>query len=144
MKRLLLAAVLCLAALSGCDTFRGFLGMATHDKPTVHVVNNQITVEPDPLRFSRDQRNVTIIWRLEDGSPFTFATDGIRIDGEVKPGMPPDPRQTEIVEGRRTADGRQFVFLNRNSRPGTYKYTVRLVGPGGQTIEKDPSIVNMQ
>ena len=112
--------------------------MAAHDKPVVRVVNGQPTVDPDPLQFPVHQRNVTIVWRLE-APGFVFTADGIRIDGEeTAAGLRP---QTEIVDGRLTANGQQFVWLNKNTRPGKYKYTIRLQGPGG-VVEKDPSIIN--
>lgn len=113
--------------------------MPTSDKPVVRVVNGRPTVDPDPLQFRPDQRNVLIVWRLEDSPGFKFTADGIRIDGEqTAAGLRP---QAEIVDGRLTANGQQFIWLNKNSRPGTYKYTIRLEGPGG-VVEKDPSIIN--
>ena len=112
--------------------------MPAHDKPVVRVVNGKPTVDPDPLNFPRGQQNVTIVWRLE-APGFTFTADGIRIDGEeTAAGLRP---QTEIVDGRLTANGQQFVWLNKNTRAGKYKYTIRLQGPGG-VVEKDPSIIN--
>ncbi len=112
--------------------------MAAHDKPVVRVVNGRPTVDPDPLKFPTHQRNVTIVWRLE-ATGFTFTADGIRIDGEeTATGLRP---QAEIVDGRLTANGQQFVWLNKNTRPGKYKYTIRLEGPGG-VVETDPSIIN--
>lgn len=113
--------------------------MSSSDKPVVRVINGQPTVDPDPLRFRADQRNVLIVWRLEDSPGFKFTADGIRIDGEeTATGLRP---QAEIVDGRLTANGEQFVWLNKNSRAGKYKYTIRLQGPGG-IVEKDPSIFN--
>lgn len=113
--------------------------MPAHDKPVVRVVNGQPTVDPEPLTFRKEQRNVTIVWKLEDSPGFTFTEDGIGIDGEVTAtGLQP---QDEIVEGRRTANGEQFVWRNKNSRPGTYKYTIRLQGPDG-VVKRDPTIIN--
>ena len=144
MKRVLLAAALCALALSGCDTLRERLGMGTNQKPVVSVVNGRISVDPDPLTFTRQHGTVTIIWRLDDAS-LTFVPDsGIRIDGEVIPGRPLDRRQTEVVDCRVVGDGKQFQCLNKNSRKGTYKYTVRIRRADGTVIEQDPSIVNAQ
>lgn len=114
--------------------------MAANDKPVVTVKNGQIDVVPEPLKFTREQRNVNIIWRL-DTPGFVFVADGIRIDGEqVAGGLRRD--QNEIVECRVVANGRQFMCLNKNTRPGTYKYTIRLQGPDGRVIERDPTIFN--
>lgn len=113
--------------------------MPANDKPVVRVVNSQPTVDPITLKFRKDQRNVTIVWKLEDSPGFTFTLDGIGIDGEeTATGLQP---QDEIVDGRRTANGEQFVWRNKNSRAGTYKYTIRLEGPGG-VIKQDPTIIN--
>jgi hypothetical protein len=115
--------------------------MPKPDRPIVRVIDGLPAVDPEPLRFARSERNVTIIWRLEDASDYLFTDDGIRIDGEELPdGVMRN--QSEIVDGKRTAGGRQFVWLNRNSRPGKYKYTVRLQSRDGRVIEKDPSIIN--
>jgi hypothetical protein len=146
MKRLLWTAALCVFALAGCDSLRERLGMPTSAKPEVDVVNGVPTVDPEPLTFHRE-RNVMIKWTLKAGLPFVFVdADGIRIDGEDVPGQPRNPRQTEIVDCRVVAGGKQFQCLNKNSLPGRheYKYTVRLKGTDGRIIEKDPSIVNAQ
>jgi hypothetical protein len=115
--------------------------MPKPDRPIVRVVDGLPSVDPEPLRFGRSERNVVITWRLDEASDYLFAADGVRIDGEELPdgGL---RKQDEIVDGKRTAGGRQFVWLNRNSRPGKYKYTVRLQSPDGRVIEKDPSIIN--
>lgn len=143
MKRVLLAAALCAVVLSGCDTLRRWMGMPTNDKPSVTIVNGLPSVDPDPLEFRNHQGNVTIVWHLED-STARFVSDGIRIDGEEVPGRPRDPRQTEIVDCRVVGDGRKFQCQNKNSRPGKYKYTIRVRLADGRVVEKDPSIVNMQ
>jgi hypothetical protein len=143
MKRVLLATALCAFALSGCDTLRRWMGMPSNDKPTVTIVNGLPSVDPEPLEFPRHRRNVTIVWHLDDATA-RFVSDGIRIDGEVVPGRPPDPRQTEVVDCRVVGNGSKFQCKNKNSRPGTYKYTIRVRLADGRVVEKDPSIVNMQ
>jgi hypothetical protein len=140
MKRLLWLAALCVLALSGCDILRGAFNMPTNEKPVVTVVNNEIFVDPEPLRFTPEQRNVTIIWRLQD-SALRFADNGVRIDGEVVAGGRP-VAQNEIVDCRVVGDGRQFMCLNKNTRPGKYKYTVRVRLANGSIVEKDPTIFN--
>ncbi len=135
MKRVLLAAALCVLALAGCDTFRGWMGMPTNDKPVVKVINGQISVSPDPLEFARGRRDVVIIWTLDDSATgFRFAdADGIRVE---KP-------QREFDNARVIGNGRQFQVINRNTMPGTYKYTINLIGPNGR-VALDPTIVNME
>lgn len=112
--------------------------MAANDRPVVRIVNGKPVVEPDPLRFPANQRNVVITWELDDPN-FVFTADGIRIDGEDTPqGLRP---QAEIVDGKLVPGGKRFIWMNKNSRPGRYKYTIRVQGPGG-VRENDPSIVN--
>jgi hypothetical protein len=135
------SAVLALV-LSGCRSLPERHAMPTSERPVVSVVNGQIVVDPEPLTFRPHQRNVMIVWRLNDPS-FSFdGARGITIDGEFTPGRPLDTGQTQVVNCRPGPDARQFTCLNKNEQAGkTYKYTVRLVGPNGR-VERDPFIVN--
>jgi hypothetical protein len=120
-------------------------------------------VSPNPLTFGKDQKNVTIAWRLPQGSKLRFAAkDGIVIDGEVTgnfhpnpdarlyggkvssgntSGMVPDPRQTEIVDCKVGKDGLEFTCLNKHTRPGIFKYTIKLTD-GKTEFVRDPDILN--
>ena len=151
MKRSLYAVLVLGLALVGCSVFAQ-PDTPANDRPLVTVVGTQISVQPNPLRFERGRGNVHINWRLPQGAKHRFAENGIVIDGEVddpsarelKPGARLKA-QSEVVECRRTANGLQFSCLNKNSRPGVYKYTVRLVDEKGVALPPhDPSIVNMQ
>lgn len=151
MKRFLLVAALCVLALSGCDTLRGFFGMPTNENPVVSVTNNQISVSPDPLLFTRPG-NVQITWTLDPsavaaGFRFSDPGRGIRIDGERVSGQPPVPTpesrgQFERAELLGPARDRYRLHF-KNNRPGRheYKYTIILIGPNGE-ISKDPAIIN--
>lgn len=133
MKRFLFALLIVGLGLVG----RGVLAQPS-DRPEVTVLNGEIRVQPDPLRFEPGRRNVHINWRLPNDSPHRFAENGIVIDREVTNRS--GGQQTEVIDCRVTADGKQFSCLNKNTRPGVYKYTIRLMG----LPPKDPSIVNMQ
>jgi hypothetical protein len=149
MKRNLFAAALCALALSACDVLRGGLGMPTHERPVVTISNGVISVDPNPLRFARGHGNVNIIWKVETAG-HRFAARGIVIDGEVsdgsrdvRPGVPLKP-QDEIVDCRPLGND-QFQCLNKNRRPGIFKYTIRVIGPDGRELPPlDPAIINME
>lgn len=125
--------------------------MASDQNPVVNVVSGSASVQPDPLRFRRDQRAVVITWEIAAGSPFRFKRaepgrpGGIHIDSESgKPGRDAQHIDAEFHGGQVIADGRRFQIVNRNSRAGTYKYSVRLVGPGNVELTLDPAIINME
>lgn len=145
MKRILVVAALAALALSGCAQFYLTLGIPTNETPVVRVGDQQISaVDPEPLRFARGQRDVTITWQFGLGSGNRFAANGITIDGEITKGDRPVP-QTEIVNCRPNDDRTRFTCENRNTRPGRYKYTVRVVTADGKTLPAfDPTIVNME
>ncbi len=161
-KRLLVVGVAVSAALaaSGCavlDPTRA----ARPDRPKVSVDNGQIVVSPDALVFLRSQGATRITWSLPRDSALTFPSDGIVIEGELsalgsgrtvevrdpKQRTSPtstaiDRSQNEIVDCKPSPDAKEFSCLNRNSRSGVYKYTIRVLD-GGRTLERDPAIVNM-
>jgi hypothetical protein len=151
MKRLLFAIAIFALAISACDVLRGGLGMPTNDKPVVTVSSSgTITVDPDPLRFERRHGVVVITWELADNSPFRFKGPepgrpaGIHIDREEgKPGRDDRHIDAEFSGGQVIANGRKFQLTNRVSRGGTYKYSIRLVGPGGE-VKLDPAIINIE
>lgn len=147
MKRLLSAAAICSLALLGCATPTPKEGtMATRENPVVSIVNGrEIRVTPDPLQFPNDRRPVTITWTLDaSASAFQFKNEqGVHVEKEVrkdKTEVAPDP---EELKCKVVAGGRQFKCVNRNSRAGTYKYSIRLMGPGGELF-LDPLIVNAE
>lgn len=145
MKRVLLA-VLIGVGLSGCVSFNRFFDIPSNQTPVVAVVNGEIReVTPDPLRFSNDQGRLTIYWQAQAGYRFS-AKNGISIDGERIGGAGGklDPMQNEIVECQPAReDLTEFSCVNRNSRPGIYKYTVRMETTEGKPLKPfDPSIYN--
>lgn len=119
----------------------------------------QPTVVPDPLHFTKDQVDVKISWHLPANSGMTFPENGITIDGEVvhssakgyenrtanvrpsKDGEVVLREQNEIIDCK-LASAIEFTCLNRHTRPGVYKYTVRVRLASGQVIERDPRVMN--
>ena len=144
MKRIVVASMAALA-LSGCAQFYLAFGIATNETPVVRVGAKEISaVDPDPLRFARGQGEVTITWQLGIGSSNRFAANGITIDGDVTKSDRPAP-QTEILKCSVSEDRTRASCVNRNTRPGRYKYTVRLESADGRALPAfDPHIVNME
>ena len=150
MKRVLWLAALCVLALSGCDSLRGAFGMPTNDRPVVLLANGQISVDPPTLNFRNSQGAIPVRWKLDAPAGAKFADNGIVFEGEVTDGtrevrrnLSLNRQQTEIVDCRIQPGGREFMCLNRNTRPGVYKYTVNLIAPDGTRLPPlDPMLVN--
>jgi hypothetical protein len=159
-RRLALALVaVATTLLGGCAVMRDWLPTPPVNSaaPSVAVLpNGALVVRQEPLVFTREQTNVTITWSLE-GSGLTFADNGIVIEGEVRTpaaktadgGKPAqytvtlDKQQQEIGNCRRVSPVR-FTCVNRNSREGTYLYTIRALRDGKPLPPLDPSIINMR
>ena len=150
MNRLILA----LAAFGLVSVGSAVLAQAppSDDRPLVSLSGTSISVDPQALRFARGKGAVVIQWRLPGDARYRFASNGIVIDGEVNPAAATDPSkggpprlQNEVVQCQRTGNGMSFTCQNRNSRAGTYKYTIRLVDEKGTALPPlDPVIVNME
>jgi hypothetical protein len=126
-------------------------------RPKVTILRGNLAVTPNPIYFARDERG-EITWELNERSTFRFSPNAVVIEGRLV--EPPqqsytaataadanrgdlvlDKNQDEIICPRQEG-GRKFFCINRHTRPGIYKYSIR-VGDGTTEIELDPSIVNM-
>jgi hypothetical protein len=127
-KTLPLAAALVLL-LASCGYFPARPG----DPHPVRVAvrDGHIVVNQEPIYVKT--KDATIIWRVPFGASFTI--DAIDFTGE---GRPPEG---EFTCARRD-DGRVFTCLDRNSRPGRYKYTIRVTQDGKALEPLDPYVVN--
>lgn len=148
-KRLLIAALLAVL-LAGC-AHRHHRG----DDKVVNQTNPQISVGADGridvpyALIYLGRREVTVTWRLSPDSKYRFADNGIVIEGVLvdqvirgdKVSVVLD-RQDEIVNCRRGANGLEFSCLNRHTKPGYYKYTIRLVGDSQKPLTLDPGMLN--
>jgi hypothetical protein len=98
---------------------------------TVDVVNNSIVVDQEPIYVST--QGASIIWRVPTTAAFRF----------------PDSNAitfTNAPEGEfrcnTNGNGRQVVCVDRHSRNGTFKYTIRLQQEGRNFEPLDPNVVN--
>lgn len=141
MKKLL-AGVVVMLLLGGCAAQQA--GRAP-ERPLVDVAGDAVQrVAPDPLRFRQGKGAVVITWALSaDG--YSFPANGITIDGELdRPkGKLKGRDQDQVVDCKPVANGRQFQCLYRNSRPGAFKYTVRVLRDGKALPPFDPEITNI-
>lgn len=149
-RRIVLSALLGLL-LTGCQTVKLVTPLKERSNPQVSVADGRIRVAPEILTFFSDEKSVTITWRLPADSRLRFADRGIEIHGRVTDravrtpdggeAVVLDRNQNEIVDCKRSQDGLAFACLNRNTRPGVYKHSIR-ISDGQKTIEVDPPIVN--
>lgn len=153
IKHLALALVAA-AALAGCAGHHHHHGggegpRSIHFNPMVSAKGGVVSIAPEPLVFLRSEKNVDITWRLPPG--LSFPRNGIVIEGRVSESPKRaassarqvlDTKQDEIVcppqEG-----GQTFTCKNRNSRPGVYKYTIRVLQDGKPLPAFDPEIMNL-
>ncbi len=102
-----------------------------HNPRLAIIGGKQIVVNQEPLYFPQDVKNVRITWNAPANSDYTFGKDGIVIE---KAGE-------EIVDCRPSHDGKSFSCLNRHTKPGRYKYTIKLEGKVA-VAPLDPIIIN--
>lgn len=132
MKKSVLVAALTAFVLSACGPSAQDLKSAQPvksvpevkksdpSKPQVSVKDGKIVVDPDPLQFAKDQQNVKITWELPKDSKYIFPNDGITIKD---PGDEILDCQVEPNE-----KGLKYSCKNKHSKPGKYKYTVKVDG----------------
>jgi hypothetical protein len=119
--------------------------------PQVSVQNGQIDVSPDPMVFVPGEKG-TLTWELPKGAGLRFAARGIEINGRISDSLRKgcddcvalEP-QTEIIKCAAVGDnGLAFACENLHTKPGLYKYTIRVLRGDSQTpIVRDPTIMNM-
>lgn len=143
MTKKLLAGLAIALLLGACAAQQGG---RSNDRPVVEVAGDAVQrVVPDPLRFRQGKGAVVITWRLSaDG--YSFPANGITIDGELERprGQLKSRDQDQVVDCKPTANGRQFQCNYKNSRPGAFKYTVRVLRNGQPLAPFDPEITNME
>jgi hypothetical protein len=127
MKRSLVIAAVSAALLVACTP------RPDPAKPQVTVVNGKIAVDQETIEFKADQTDVQITWKLPAGTNFRFPQDGIVFERSAI---------EEIVKCQTTKDGTEFSCLNRHTKPGKYKYTIK-VQEGQKPLDPlDPFVFN--
>ncbi|HEU0202789.1 MAG TPA: hypothetical protein VFR86_20455 [Burkholderiaceae bacterium] len=153
MKRVAAVASMCCALLVGCAAYEKGAGSVDPKNPRVTVKDGQIDV-PLFLYFSGEEKEFRVTWHLPADSRLRFPDNGIVIEGALTEKLQRvtvdkttqvavvlDTNQNEIIDCRPEKQGLAFSCFNRRSRPGIYKYTIR-VRDGDRTLERDPYIMN--
>lgn len=120
-----------------------------------------ILVSPAYLSFEPNQKDFDIVWSLPADGKYRFLKEGgivvegeildkvLRVPGDVTgKGLEKDDRvllldrkQQEIVGCTVSEDRLQAKCRNRHTRPGIFKYTLR-VSNGEKTVVVDPPMIN--
>jgi hypothetical protein len=101
-------------------------------KPQVSITNGKIGVDQETIEFAPDQKDVTVTWQLPKGN-FTFPQDGIAFERSAA---------EEIVKCQPQKDNVEFTCLNRHTKPGRYKYTIKVLDAQKPLEPYDPFFVN--
>jgi hypothetical protein len=132
MKKTLLVAVANGLILTACASHHSHGMKADPVNPHVSILDGkQIVVNQEPLFFAKGVQNVRINWQLPPDSKYTFPKDGIVVN---------DARE-EIVDCRVEKNGLAFSCLNRHTKPGKYKYTIKVEGSPA-VAPLDPIVIN--
>lgn len=132
MKKTLLVAAVTGLMLSACASHHGHIGNADPLNTHVSILDGkQIVVSQEPIFFAKGMKDVRVTWHVSPDSKYTFGKDGIVVA---------DARE-EIVDCRAAPDGMSFSCLNRHTKAGKYKYTVKLDGTPA-VAPLDPTMVN--
>jgi hypothetical protein len=154
MKRLLFIYVACALMLAGCVSHTGYVRVGTleaRSHPQVEVKNGVIEVHPATLVFYEDEKDVKIEWELQRHSKYRFPDkDGIVIEGrladEVLKGSKKSvvlEQQDEIIDCKTQNQNLTVICFNKHTRPGIYKYTIRLEEVDSKKLlQRDPPIMN--
>jgi hypothetical protein len=162
MRRQILLAVLAASLLGACAHHRPHGGGLDPAAPRVFItfkdgLKPAVAVFPDPLYFRKEQTNVRIVWRLPENLGLTFdPKDGIVIEGEItnkppnndkaqrgdsKPALFLNKEQNEIVNCSPAVGGLEFSCLYKHTRPGYFKYTIRVLSDGKPLDPLDPTLM---
>ena len=89
-----------------------------------------VGVNQEPIYIAPDKKNVTIVWSLPAGSNYTFPSDGIVVPegrGEFKCAL----------RGKQ-----QYACDFANTRPGKFKYNIKVLDGDKPLKPLDPSIMS--
>lgn len=130
MKRSTWLAIAASLVLVACAV-NPFVKASDPHHPNVNVTNGYIVVDQEPIVIAKNERDIAITWQLPMGSPYVFPDDGIVISSGG-----------DEFNCHREDNKQRFTCKDRHSKPGRYKYTIKVDGP--DRIEPlDPSIMNL-
>lgn len=102
--------------------------------PQVNVVDGQIEIDQPVLVFPKSETDVTVYWRLPPGGKLTWPDNGIAFE----------PKAREVFTDCRVRDDARKVFgcRHQHTRPGEYRYDMRVRVDGERVIERDPFVMD--
>ncbi|HEY2862357.1 MAG TPA: hypothetical protein VGK37_01885 [Casimicrobiaceae bacterium] len=130
MKKTTFLAVASSLVLAGCASNAFVRGINPHN-PNVSVVEGYIVVDQEPIVVPKNEKDFLIVWQLSRGSAYSFPDDGIVV-----------ARSEEEFKCHPEADKQRFSCVFRNSKPGKYKYTIKVLDGLRPLRPLDPTIVN--
>jgi hypothetical protein len=152
MKKRLLVYVVLALALSGCTTLKWVPRFEERKTPQVTVSEGRIVVTPEILFYFQDERKFDIVFQLPRESGLTFPEkNSVVIEGELTDALIRSGDQIAVVLNRgqkeieecRRISTVEVRCLNLHTRPGVYKYTIRVNGKDGRPLPpRDPPVVN--
>jgi hypothetical protein len=130
MKRSAVLVVVSMLVLAACAG-NPFVRKPDPHNPSVSVVSGYIVVDQEPIVVPKGQYDFSIVWQLAKDSTYSFPDDGIVV-----------ARGEDEFKCKPEADKQRFTCVFRNSKPGKYKYTIKVLD-GTKLLEPlDPTIVN--
>ena len=132
MKKSILVIAATGLILSACASHHTHAIKVDPANPRVSIVDGKrIAVDQETITFAKGVQNFRINWQLSADSKYVFPKDGIVVN----------EAREEIVDCRPAEDGRSFSCFNRHTRPGKYKYNIKVQGTPVVPV-LDPVIVN--
>jgi hypothetical protein len=132
MKSSVLVVAATALLLTGCACNLPEARKMDPHNPGVFVVDGRyIVVDQEPIYFAREMQNVRITWQLPADSKYRFSRDGISFKDAGD----------EIADCHLEQNGLRFSCLNKHSKPGKYKYTIKVDG-SPVVPALDPTVVN--
>jgi hypothetical protein len=130
MKKSTFLAVASTLLLVACAS-NIFIKKLDPHNPNVSVVSGYIVVDQEPIVVPKSEKNFSIVWQLPKYSAYSFPDDGITV-----------ARGDDEFACRRESDKQRFACLFKNSKPGKYKYTIKVLDGASPLEPLDPTIVN--
>ena len=119
MKKMILVLVATGLLVTACASHRSHVEKTNPLRTGVSVVDGKrIVVGQEPIYFSKGTQNVRFAWQLPPDSQYTFPRDGVVVKDAGD----------EIVDCHPEQNGLGFSCLNKHTKPGKYKYTIKLDG----------------
>jgi hypothetical protein len=151
MKRLALITASLATLLAGCAQYGTHMPPKPDPtRPKITFDGKMINVDQEVLAYKADGKPVSVIWSLPADGKFRFVQGrGIVVEGRITDELIRgdrisavlDTKQAEIVDCAADETRLNYTCINKRSKVGVYKYTIRITD-GNTVIERDPMMAN--